>query len=292
MKKIIVVGSVCIDNVVYTNILPSPGTTVQGESFISNIGGKGANQACAIKYLGGDVEFFASIGNDNNGKIIENFLKNAGFAVNLKKSTQNTGIASITIDNITAENRIIIVPGANMDINKDDIDGLNFKGKEILLLQLENPIETVCYTIKKAKEQGLLVALNPAPYHELPESIFPYIDYFIPNEHELDGFVSNEGSYEDKCRYLVNKGIKNVIVTLGEKGSLLVNDNQSVNIEPIVVNAIDTTGAGDSYCGAFVTALSRGDSVIDAMKFATKASSITVTRKGAIQSLPHLDEIK
>lgn len=292
MKKIIVIGSISIDNVVYTNNLPGPGTTVYGESFISNIGGKGANQACAIKFLGGDVEFFGAIGDDDNGKRIENFLKNAGFAVNLKKSQASTGIASITIDNKTAENRIIIVPGANMDINKDDIDKIDFNNKGILLLQLENPVDTVIYAMKKAKENGLLVVLNPAPYHDIPTSCFEYIDYFIPNEHELEMFTSHiEGSFELRAKHLVNKGIKNVLVTLGEKGSMLVNSEQVINIPPRKVEAIDTTGAGDSYCGAFVTALSQNKSVIEAMEFATLVSSITVTRKGAIQSLPKLSEL-
>ena len=221
MKKIIVIGSISIDNVTYTSILPTPGTTVYGESFLSNIGGKGANQACAISFLGGDVEFYGAIGDDDNGKTVLNFIKNAGLTAFLKISKQQTGIASITIETTTAENRIVIVPGANLDLNKADIDQIDFSDKDILLIQLENDLDGVIYAMKKAKENGLLVVLNPAPYHEIPESSYQYIDFFIPNEHELEQFTPDvDGDYLTKAKSLVNKGIKHVIVTLGEKGSL------------------------------------------------------------------------
>ena len=293
MKKIIVIGSISIDNVTYTKVLPGPGTTVYGESFLSNVGGKGANQACAIKLLGGDVEFYGAIGNDENGKTVQKFLKNVGLAANLKISKCQTGIASITIDTTTAENRIVIVPGANMDVTIEDINRVNFSKNSILLLQLENSIDSIVYAMKKAKEQGMLVILNPAPYHEIPKDAYSLIDYFIPNEHELEQFTSDiDGDYLTRAQHLVEQGIRSVIVTLGEKGSMLVDRYGYVNIEPHKVHAIDTTAAGDSYCGAFVTALSQGKNVIDAMKFASKASSITVTRKGAISSLPKLDEIE
>ena len=293
MKKIIVIGSISIDNVTFTSVLPTPGTTVYGESFLSNIGGKGANQACAISFLGGDVEFYGAIGDDDNGKTVLNFIKNAGLTAFLKISKQQTGIASITIETTTAENRIVIVPGANLDLNKADIDQIDFSDKDILLIQLENDLEGVIYAMKKAKENGLLVVLNPAPYHEIPESSYQYIDFFIPNEHELEQFTPDVGGdYLAKAKSLVSKGIKHVIVTLGEKGSLYVDKEKHIEIEPYKVNAVDTTAAGDSYCGAFVYALSNDMSVIDAMHFASKASSITVTRKGAIASLPHLSDIK
>lgn len=294
MKKILVIGSISIDNVVYTKVLPSPGTTVMGDSFISNVGGKGANQACAAHFLGADVLFYGSVGRDSNGEYIEKFLKEKGLNYIIKKSEKGTGIASITIDTTTAENRIVIVPGANMDINKKDIDLLEgeIKKADILLIQLENPVETVVYALKKAKEYGLTTVLNPAPYHEVPKDAYQYIDFFVPNEHELDGFVNfANGSFEEKAKTLVNDGVKNVIVTLGEKGSLLVNKDQTKQVTPHKVNAIDTTAAGDSFLGAFVTALSEGKSTIEAMEFASKCSSITVTRKGAIVALPYRNEI-
>ena len=293
MKKIIVIGSVSIDNVTYTNTLPVPGMTVYGESFLSNIGGKGANQACAIKFLGGDVEFYGSIGDDDNGKTVQNFLKSVDLRAFLKISDQSTGIANIIIESKTAENRIVIVPGANMDLNKEDIDKVDFQGKDFLLLQLENKVDAVVYAMKKAKEAGLTVILNPAPYHEIPVEAYSLIDFFIPNEHELEQFTSDvEGNYASRAKHLVAQGIKRVIVTLGEKGSLYVDKSTIFYVDPHKVNAIDTTGAGDSFCGAFVTALSEDKTIKEAMKFASKASSITVTRKGAIKSLPTREELE
>ena len=293
MKKIVVIGSISIDNVVYTQNMPQPGMTVYGESFISNVGGKGANQACAINFLGGDVVFYGAIGDDENGKKAENYLKYAGLTAFLKKSRYQTGIASITIDMVSAENRIVIVQGANLDITKEDIDQIDFSKEDILLLQLENDIDSTIYAMKKAKENGLLVVLNPAPYHSLPDDVYQYIDFFIPNEHELEQFTPNvDGDYLAKAQCLVNKGIKQVIVTLGKKGSLYVNEEKYLLVKPYKVKAVDTTAAGDSYCGAFVTALAQDKTIAEAMDFASKASSITVTRKGAISSLPRLSDLK
>lgn len=292
MKKILVIGSISIDNVTYTSVLPEPGTTVYGESFLSNIGGKGANQACAIHFLNGDVEFYGAIGKDENGERVKKFLKSQGLQANLKISEQNTGVASITIETQNAENRIVIVPGSNMDINKEDIDKIDFSKFDYLLLQLENPVDTIVYAMKKAKTHGLTVILNPAPYHEVPYIAFPYIDFFIPNEHELEYFTpSVNGSFKTRAEHLIKQGIKRIIVTLGEKGSLYVDKETSFEVPPYKVKAVDTTGAGDSYCGAFVTALAEGLEVKDAMRFASKVSSIAVTRKGAIASLPHRDEL-
>jgi ribokinase len=294
MSKILVIGSLSIDNVTYTKVLPGPGTTVFGESFLSNIGGKGANQACAATFLGGDVTFFGSIGKDQNGDYISSFLKSLGVKGVLKRSSKQTGVASITLDTFTKENRIIIVPGANMDITKKDIEFILNKEKDIkyLLVQLENPVDTVCFALKKAKELGLTTILNPAPYHELPDDVFPFIDYFIPNEHELASFVGKQNAdYQEAARVLLKKGLKNLIVTLGKNGSLFINRETQIKIEPIKVDAIDTTAAGDSFLGAFVTALSQDKSIKQAMEFANRCSAITVTRKGAIVSLPKLEEV-
>ena len=288
-KRILVIGSISIDNVTYTSELPGPGTTVFGESFMSNIGGKGINQAFAIKNLDGDVMFYGAVGPDDNGKRVKDYIDSHKMNVELKQSQKSTGIASITIDTKTAENRIVIVPGANLDISKEDIDKIDFSKFDFLLIQLENPIDTVAYAIKKAKECGLTVLLNPAPYHEIPKSAYQYVDFFIPNEHELEGFTQDiEGDFEKRAKHLIKQGIKRVIVTLGEKGSMLINKEECIKVEPHKVEAIDTTAAGDSYLGALVTKLSEGESIKDAMEFASLCSSKTVTKKGAIVSLPHL----
>ena len=293
-KKIFVLGSISIDHTIFTNVMPTPGVTGKAESFIKNVGGKGANQAVASLYLGGDVFFFGAVGNDDEGKYIHSFLKEKKLHHHLKESTKPTGVAFITIDNSNGENQILIVQGANLDIQKEDIDEIEdiIKECDIFLAQLENPIETVEYAIKLAKKNGLTTILNPAPYGEISDSVLPYIDYFIPNEHELEQFVPEFNSEEEKAVSLLNKGIKNVIVTLGENGSRLCNKEGIYTAKPYKVDAIDTTAAGDSYIGALVTALSKNKVVKEAMDFASKCSSITVARKGAIQSLPKLDEIK
>ena len=294
MKKVFVLGSINIDNVAYTRVLPQPGITVEGDSFLSNIGGKGANQACAAHFLGADVTYVGAVGKDDNGVRVEKFFDSLGLKYHLVKSEKSTGTALIIIDEGTAENRILCVPGANFDIHEKDIDPVldMMQEGDILLLQLECLMDTVAYAVRKAKEKGLTVVMNPAPYrNNIPDDCFKNIDYFIPNEHELDSYIQGDKDYIQKSLQILAKGVKNVIVTLGDKGSLLVNKDGVTEVKPHKVNAVDTTAAGDSYCGAFVTALSKGKSVKEAIDFASLCSSITVTRKGAINSLPKLEEV-
>ena len=294
MRKVFVLGSINIDNVVYTRVLPQPGITVEGDSFLSNIGGKGANQACAAHFLGADVTYVGAVGKDDNGKRVEDFFKSINLKCHLAKSDKSTGTAMIIIDEANAENRILCVPGANFDLHEKDIlPVINMmKEGDILLLQLECLIETVAFAVRKAKEKGLIVVMNPAPYrNNIPDDCFANIDYFVPNEHELDSYVQGDMDYIQKSLQILNKGVKNVIVTLGEKGSVLVNKNEQIKVKSHHVEAVDTTAAGDSYCGAFVTALANNKDVKEAMEFASLCSSITVTRKGAINSLPKIEEI-
>ena len=294
MKKIIVIGSVNIDNVIYTKVMPSGGITTEGESFLSNIGGKGANQACAAFFLGADVRYYGAIGKDDNGKRIKNFLADIGMEEHLMELDTSTGVASITLDINTGENYILCVPGANKMISKEDIRSIEDKIKacDILLIQLETPMEAVLEALKIAKANGLTTILNPAPCNKLPEEIYQYCDFFIPNEHELDTYVEHRfDTYEEKAKYMLSKGLKHVIVTLGSKGSLYVSKEKVVHIAPHKVHAVDTTGAGDSYLGAFATALAEGKEIEEGMNFASKCSSITVTKKGAISSLPHKEDL-
>ena len=291
-KKILVVGSISIDNTIFTKQLPSAGTTTVADSYFQNIGGKGANQACASLFLGGDVSFIGAIGKDHNGDLVESFLKEQGLNARLKRSDKPTGIAFIILEEETAENRILIVQGANTDLTKQDIDkNLDlFTEGDILLTQFENDMETVSYVIKKAYEKHMLVVVNPAPIKELKEEYYQYIDYLVPNEHELET-LSQKTDILLAAKELLSRGAKNVIVTLGEKGSVLINKDEYIKVEPHKVDAVDTTAAGDSYLGALVSKLSEGKSIKEAMEFASLCSSKTVTKKGAIVSLPHLDEL-
>ena len=292
-KKILVIGSISIDNTLFTKQLPTAGTTTCADSYFQNIGGKGANQACASLFLGGDVSFIGAIGKDHNGDMVEKFLKEQGLHARLKRSDKPTGVAFIILEEETAENRILIVQGANTDLSIEDIDkNLDlFTEGDILLTQFENDMETVSYVIKKAHEKHMLVIVNTAPIKELKEEYYQYIDYLVPNEHELEA-LSHKSDILLGAKELLSRGAKNVIVTLGEKGSLFINKDEYIKIEPHKVNAVDTTAAGDSYLGALVTKLSEGKDIKEAMNFASLCSSKTVTKKGAIISLPHLSDLK
>ena len=292
-RKIVVIGSIAIDNTIFTKTLPTAGTTTIADSYMTNIGGKGANQACASLFLGGNVSFIGAVGKDHNGDQVINFLKEQGLNARIKRSDKPTGVAFIILEESNAENRILIIQGANTDITIEDINtNLDlFNEGDILLTQFENDMSTVEYVIKTAKEKGMTVVVNPAPIKKFNEEYYQYIDYLIPNEHELET-LTNETIPLKACRLLLDKGAKNVIVTLGEKGSMLVNKTTMHQVNPHKVEAVDTTAAGDSYLGAFVTKLSENKIVIEAMEFASLASSYTVTKKGAIIALPHLSDLK
>lgn len=293
-KRIAVIGSLNIDNVTYTKNPPTPGRTVRGEDFVTNLGGKGANQALAIKFLGGDSLFFGAKGKDANGDMASTILHSHGLKFYLKRVDAPTGVANIIINSNTGENSIITVPGANSSIDKQDVDFWMPKIKEcgMLITQLEIDSETSLYALKRAKEEGLITILNPAPYHDFDKKTMVYLDYFIPNEHELNDFVGDfNGSIIDKAKLALSYGCKNVIVTLGENGSMLANNDGVFEIKAHKVKAVDTTGAGDSYIGAFAKALMDGKSIIDAMEFASYCSSLTVQKRGAVQSLPHLEDL-
>lgn len=293
MKKVLVIGSIAIDNTIYTQKLPSAGTTTIADSYFSNIGGKGANQACGALFLGADVSFIGAVGKDNNGDAVIKFLKEVGLNARIKRSDKPTGVAFIILDESNAENRILIVQGANTDLTKEDIDSnLDlFSEGDILLTQFENSMETVEYVIKKAKEKGMTVIINPAPIKQFNEKYYSFVDILVPNEHELES-LTGTADVEQGASILLEKGAENIIVTLGEKGSFFKSKDEQFKVAPHKVEAVDTTAAGDSYLGALVSKLSQGCSIKEAMEFASLCSSMTVTKKGAIISLPHLEDLK
>ncbi len=292
MRKIVVVGSIAIDNTIFTQELPGAGTTTIADSYFQNIGGKGANQASAALFLGADVTFIGAVGKDNNGETVKRFLKENGLKTRIKDSSYPTGVAFIMLEEKTAENRILIIQGANNDVLIEDIEkNIDlFKEGDILLTQFEGPVPTIEYTIKLAKTRGMTVVVNPAPIKKVNDEIYQYVDYLVPNEHELEA-LSGTSDVIKGANSLLVKGAKNIIVTLGEKGSMLVNSEGHHLVEPHKVKAIDTTAAGDSYLGALVSKLAKDTPILEAMAFASKCSSITVTRKGAIVALPHLEDL-
>ncbi len=274
-----------------------PGQTLIGGDFTTGPGGKGANQAVAAARLGGDVALVCKVGKDSFGDEAVKHYAEEGLDTSLiLRSDKPSGVALINVD-AKGENCIVVAPGANMDFTDDDIEGAAeaIRNAGILLMQLEIPIPAVLKAARIAHEAGTLVVLNPAPYAPLPEEIFEYVDLFIPNETELAAFsgmpVESQETALAAAHAMVEKGVKEIIVTLGSKGSLITD---GVSVRPVPsfkVQAVDTTAAGDTYCGALCVALSEGKPLEEAALFASKASSLSVTKAGAQASMPYRKEI-
>lgn len=293
MKKILVIGSSNIDNTLSVDSFPNPGETIVANDFNISLGGKGLNQAVAASKMGGDVTFLTCLGNDNYKDYIIGKLNKYNIKIKPIIKNSSTGSAYIFV-NKDAENEIVVHGGANVLLSKKDIlENIDLiKETDYVLIQLEMPIDTVEYIIKISKELKKTVILNPAPYKNIDINVLKNLDYITPNEHELKSILNNQSSYLDNAIALVNLGIKNVIVTLGNKGSLLVNKEKTIKIDSFKVSAIDTTGAGDCYNGAFVSFISQGYQIEKALNLASKASAISVTRKGAAISYPNLSDLK
>lgn len=298
-KGILIVGSLNMDIVVEMNKMPELGETVMGKHLSYIPGGKGANQACAAGKLGGHVTMLGCVGNDNFGTRQIQLLKESHVCMEYVgvREEEPTGTAVIYVDG-TGANSIVVIPGANAccDIQYLKEHDELFQNCSYAMFQMEIPKEAVYYGIARAKELGKTTILNPAPAPEaLPEEIWDKIDFFTPNETELAKLSGlkemDERSIRRGARKILAKGVKQVLVTMGSKGVLWVNDKTEQIFPARKVEAVDTTAAGDCFNGAFVTALQQGYSIEDAITFANLASSIVVTRKGAQSSIPERDEV-
>ena len=290
MKTILVVGSLNMDYTIYVNEFPKEGETLFGNNRFIQPGGKGANQAVAIAKSGlVNTLMIGAIGNDKDGEEVKNIVSSFGVDVKLIKKDAETGNATIVVDK-NSENKIIIIGGANTSLSIDDIDISLIEKADYIVLQNEINQAVNDFVINKAYELNKTIIYNPAPYRNINDDILKKITYFIPNEIELEKY-SNMNNVDDGISYLLNKGIKNVLVTLGTKGSLLKNKNESIKVDAFKVDAIDTVAAGDTFVGYFVSALASGKNEKEAMLLASKASSITVSRKGSLVSIPTLKEI-
>jgi len=298
MKEILVIGSSNTDMVIKTEKLPGPGETILGGKFLINPGGKGANQAVAATRLGCKVTFVGKRGNDLFGNQTVGLLMREGIDTEffIKDMEQPSGVALITVD-ANGENSIVVAPGANGTLVPEDLPDEIFDRKRysIMLLQLEIPLETVEYAIKKACECGIKTILNPAPAQHLPSEILKCVSYLTPNEIEaetLTGFaISDAVSCHKAAAELSDKGVKNVIITLGETGAYVLSEEFTGLVDGIKVEAVDTTAAGDIFNGALAVALAEGKMLKEAVEFANKAAAISVTRLGAQASAPFRDEV-
>ena len=298
-KKILVIGSLNMDMVIPVKELPQKGETILGGSPAHIPGGKGANQACAAGKLGGAVTMLGKVGQDGMGRALKENLAAAGVEVTHVEETPDapTGMAVIYVGE-TGSNSIVVIPGANglcdaafIEANEELI-----AAHDIIVLQLEIPYDGVFRAIQLAKKHGRLVVLNPAPAPDsLPPEVIASLDYFTPNETEMARIAGLPvGGVEGAIaagKKLVEAGVGTVLATLGEAGALLVTKETAQVLPTLRVQAGDTTAAGDTFNGAFVTALAEGMSQEEAIAFGNKAASISVTRKGAQTSIPSREEV-
>ncbi len=298
-SRVVVVGSSHVDFTVLLNELPRIGETVIGHGFKVSMGGKGANQAVAAARLGAEVYIVSRVGKDHFGKmIIENFAKNnVKTDYVLEDSNGHTGVAFILVDAF-GRNMIAVAPGVDLNISKDDIDKADviMRKAAVLLLQLEISIETIAYAIEKAWKYGVQVVLTPAPARPIPESILSKVSILTPNEIEAEMLTGvNVQSLSDAAtagRKLLEKGVQSVIITLGAKGVLLVNEEGDFHVPALPVKPVDTTGAGDCFSGALGVALAEGLSIKEAVIFANVAAGLSTTKVGAQEGMPTRKEIE
>ena len=300
MKKILVIGSLNMDFSIKTPKMPVPGETIIGESFHLNPGGKGANQAYAIGKLGADVSMLGMVGKDEYAKLLKENLGTVNVKTEgiIEQENISTGVAFVTVDG-NGEKSIIVISGANEKVNTDFIDENMdlIDNSEIIVMQLEIPVDVVMHVAKIAKEKNKIVVLDPAPARkDLPDELFRYIDIMKPNETELSILTGADTSNDDNIvsagKELVNKGVKNVIVSLGGRGSILVNKDYNKRFQSLGLTPIDTTAAGDSFTAAVAAHLAEGKTLEEAIQFGHVVSSIVITKKGAQESIPSLNEIR
>ncbi len=297
--NVLIVGSSNTDMVIKADRLPRPGETVIGGIFYMNPGGKGANQAVAVARLGAPVTFICKVGNDIFGRQAQVHFEEEGIDTTylMTDAESPSGVALITVDK-QAENCIAVASGANAALSPVDLENAKdaIERADIILMQLEVPLETIEYVADVAYHKQKKVILNPAPAQPLSASLLQHLYMITPNETEAEmitgvKITDNESAIE-AAHVLTEMGVEQVIITLGAKGALLYNDGEAEFVPAHKVEAVDTTAAGDIFNGALTVALSEGQSLSDAVRFACKASAISVTRSGAQSSAPYRKEVE
>lgn len=296
--KILVVGSTNTDMVVRTERLPRPGETVLGGTFLMNPGGKGANQAVAAARLGADVIFVCKTGNDMFGITTRQQLAQEGIDTRFVFIDDHnpSGVALISVDS-RAENTIVVASGANANLLPLDVAKAEtaLEDCDIVLMQLETPMTTIEYVAAEAAKRGKRTVLNPAPGAALSPQLLKSLYLITPNETEAEIItgirIHNAETEAEAARRIRAMGVQNVIITLGSRGAYICNDRFDEVVPAQKVRAVDTTAAGDVFNGALVVALSEGKSLGEAVRFASCASAISVTRMGAQSSIPYRSEV-
>lgn len=294
-NEIYVLGSINIDLTIFTNRVPNQGETITGKDFMTAAGGKGANQAVAAAKIGNKVNMIGAVGNDYFQKQVIDSLLEANVNIDNVKvvNDASTGVAIITRSN--GDNRIVLDPGANYKITTEDVDkGLKGIEKDIFISQFEIPMDVVKYGLIKAKEQKMITIVNPAPVRIIEDDLYQYIDYLVVNQSEaelLTGIYPHD--LEDSIKvyeFFKLKGLKTLVVTLGESGSAILNGSKT--FKPAhKIKPIDTTGAGDAFIGAFAHSIINGFEHLETLEFSNSTSALVCLKKGAQQSMPNLEEI-
>lgn len=297
-SDVLVIGSNMIDLISYIDRMPVEGETVEAPDFQMGFGGKGANQAVAATRLGSKVSFISMVGNDAFGQQqLDNFKNNHINITGVGVGTKSSGAAPIFVDK-SSDNRILIIKGANNELTPEVLDKYAdlIKNTKIIVLQQEIPLETNYHAIDLANQYHIPILLNPAPANkDLDINHVTKVDFFSPNETELatlTGMPTNDmDEIKKAAHHMIKLGVKNMLITLGSKGVLWVNESTSQLIKAIKVNAVDTTGAGDSFIGSFAHYYASGDDIPTAIKHANQYAAVTVTRRGTQKSYPTADEL-
>ena len=300
--SICVFGIFVADICFFADSIPVAGQTILGDKYIIGPGGKGSNQAIGAARAGGEVSFISKVGKDNYADLAISLYNESGINYDGLEIEENesTGSAGILINRKTGENAINVVPGAAGTIGKNLIDkNLNIiKNSKIFLTQLETPKDVTLYALKEAKSQNCITILNPAPSSEIPDDYFQFFDFFTPNETEASFYLNKSVKNEDDCKvagnFFLEKGVKNILITLGEKGCYFKNSNEEFLMPASKLNkpVVDTTGAGDAFNGALSVALSQNKTYKQSIEFANLVAGISVTREGAANSMPTKKEIE
>lgn len=288
---IYIVGSLNMDLVIRAPRMPEGGETISGEGFMTNPGGKGANQAVAVAKSGGEAHMVGCVGREFGAELLGALAQYGVGAEYVRREEDiSSGIAVIVVAD--GDNRIILDAGSNARTDRALIDAALAQAKpgDYLLVQLEIALPVVAYALKQAKRRGMVTVLNPAPAAQLSADVYAFCDWFVPNQTEAQFYTGIYPSDEESIRRCAGKlgelGVRNVLITLGTDGSACVSDGKFYRTEAVPAKAVDTTAAGDTYVGAFVTRLSEGADVARAMRFASTASALTVTQRGAQCAIP------
>ena len=301
MSSICIFGVFVADLCFFGNKIPAKGETVLGNNYIVGPGGKGSNQAIAAARLNGEVNFITKVGKDSHADMAFSLYKEAGVNVDciIQDPNLSTGVAGIMIDE-KGNNAINVFAGAAAHLQNEDIDKNMevMKKSKIFLTQMETPDTTTMYALKKAKDNDCLTILNPAPARKINENNFQLLDFFTPNETEAEFYLNKKietnEDIKNAAKEFLNRGVKNIIITLGEKGVYFANKDQEHFIEALKLKneVIDTTGAGDAFNGAFVVGLANDLKFKDALIFANKVAGISTTKVGAANSMPTFEEVE